>query len=97
MPREPVNHSCSEEGQNADLSASHHQGSAVVMGPGHRRMAGGSVVGLRMAFFNFSVIKLKDCFHNSNKANIRGWGHSWCLSPCGSGRAQFLSLGPHMG
>lgn len=32
MPREPVNHSWSEEGQNADLSASHRQGSAVVMG-----------------------------------------------------------------
>ena len=69
VPREPVNHSWSEEGQNADLSASHRQGSAVVTGPGHTRMAGGPAVGLRMAFFNFSVIKLKDCFRNSNKAN----------------------------
>ena len=29
VPREPVNHSWSEEGQNADLSASHRQGSAL--------------------------------------------------------------------
>ena len=69
MPREPVNHSWCEEVQNADLSASHRQGSAVVMGPGHGKTAGGPVVGLRMAFFNFSVIKLKDCFRNSNEAN----------------------------
>lgn len=58
MLREPVNHSWSEEGQNADLSASHRQGSGVVMGPGHGRMAGGPVLGLRVAFFNFYVIKL---------------------------------------
>ena len=65
VPREPVNHSWSEEGQNADLSASHRQGSAVVTGPGHTRMAGGPAVGLRMAFFNFCQGSLFSANNNS--------------------------------